>query len=903
MLESQSHLFEAFLKAAAAYAACPAITSKDPCAPQQLTYSELCRQAVQLGHFLKAKGIGPQDKVALILGNQPEYAVTFFAIMSAGATAVPLDNQFPSALIQNILLHCRAKLLIATQAVYEKIKLNTHVEIFIFDAGTLQARENEESPQPDFAPGFPSDSLAVIFYTSGTTEVPKGVMLSHVNLLANVRSLQDLKIVQPGDAVISILPLHHAYSFTATLLVPLFSGARIVYPASLNSADLLACLCQEKIAIFVGVPQVFSQIHRSIDARIKKLPLLKRAAVEALGKACYSLRKTFRLNLSKKLFKDIHKNLGPSLRFLISGGARLDPGMAADFEKWGFVILEGYGLTETSPVVSFNPPGAPKIGSVGKAIKDVEIRIVEPDADGRGEVVVRGPNVMVGYFDLPEQTRAVLKDNWFYTGDIGFLDRDEYLHLVGRKKEIIVLSSGKNIDPEKVERHYGRNPYVKEIAVLATPVQGLLKGIEQLAAVVVINEEQFRSANEINIREKLKWEFENLSLQLPSYERITGFVISKDNLPRTRLGKIMRYRLAELYGDLSLAASGLSLPQAVRDSGANDVSLFALHQFEEVLGKKVNLRDHLELDLGLDSLTRIELLLALQERLNLKVSDEENMDFFLCQTVEELLNQFKKFIPAGSLGGKEQNVLQWNEVLKEMPSEVTLKKIKTSFAWWEIAVNVFFIAVFKVFFKMFFFLRVEGRKNLPPAGPYIICANHATYLDGLIIFSALPYKSVLDTYFVGYSAILEKGLIRSFIKIGRLIPISVSFNLMEAFKACSFVLRHSKVLCYFPEGQRSIDGELNEFKKGIGILVKELNVPVVPAYIEGAFKAWPRGRRFPRIGPIKVRFGPVLTPQALGAEDAAPEKSSLYKNIARNLQQQVMALRQKPSPSRWRSLY
>jgi long-chain acyl-CoA synthetase len=308
---------------------------------------------------------------------------------------------------------------------------------------------------------------------------------------------------------------------------------------------------------------------------------------------------------------------------------------------------------------------------------------------------------------------------------------------------------------------------------------------------------------------------------------------------------------------------------------------------EEVLGKKVNLRDHLELDLGLDSLTRIELLLALQERLNLKVSDEDNMDFFLCQTVEELLNQFKKFIPAASVGGKEQNVLQWNEVLKEMPAEVTLKKIKTSFAWWEIAVNVFFIAVFKVFFKMFFFLRVEGRNHLPPAGPYIICANHTTYLDGLIIFSALPYKTVLNTYFVGYSAILEKGLIQSFIKIGRLIPISVSFNLMEAFKACSFVLRHSKVLCYFPEGQRSIDGKLNEFKKGIGILVKELNVPVVPAYIDGAFNAWPRGRRFPKMAPIKVKFGPMLTSRDLGAEDPAVEKSRMYKHIAKNLQQHI----------------
>ncbi len=896
MSESLNHLFDAFSKTAATYGSQPAITFKDHDSYQNLTYNDLYQKVIQLGNFLKTIGIGPQDRVALTLGNQPEYVISFFAIMYVEAIAVPLDSQFSATIIRNIIAHCGAKLLMTTQAMRTKIKADiNNLQIVMIDSEIFKTQLKNADFNSTFKLSFSRDSLAMIFYTSGTTELPKGVMLSHTNLLTNVQSIQKLQIVHPGDGVISILPLHHAYPFTVTLLTPLLSGARIVYSPSLNSADLLACLSQEKIAIFVGVPQIFSQIHRSIDIKIKKLPLIKRILVNVLKELFYFLRKNFHVNLSKRLFKEIHKTFGQDLRFMVSGGARLDPAVALDFLKWGFTILEGYGLTETSPVVSFNPPGKPKIGSVGKPVANVEIKIIDPDQSGIGEVSIRGPNVMVGYYDLPEQTNAVLKDHWFYTGDLGFIDGQGYLYLVGRKKDIIVLSNGKKINPEKVEKHYTHNLYVKEIAVLATQAHGPFKGIEQLGAIVVINEDQFRSAHEINIHEKLKWEFENLSIQLPTYERITGFVISKENLPRTRLGKIMRYRLPELYNHLSEAYTPPLPPSsATLDADKTDSTLFAVHQFEEIIGKRVNLNDHLELDLGLDSLGRIELLLNLQERLNLKVSDEENMEFFMCQTVSELANQLKKFIPENAREAKDKNAPHWPMILKELPSEGTLHKIKTTFNWWEILINLIFITFFKLFFKIFFFLRTEGRNHLPQKRPYILCPNHSTYLDGLIIFSSLPYSIVLNTYFVGYNAVLEKAPIRSFVKIGRLIPIEVSFNLVEAFKACSFVLRHSKILCYFPEGQRSIDGELIEFKKGIGILVKELAVPVVPVYIEGAFRAWSRGQRFPKLACIKVKFGPIVTPQDLGSTDTSlVEGFDIYQHIAKNLQRQVLNLKTK----------
>lgn len=894
-----THLFEAFHQAAETFSQQPALSYKEGNAYQSISYSALNQRIIQFGNLLRALGVRPQDKVAIILNNGPEYTTAFFAIMYTGATAVPLDNQFSDVQIQNILKHCGAKVFITTESIHLKIKKNNlAIQPLLIDTPTFENQINSVNLNYNFTPSIAKDALAVIFYTSGTTDNPKGVMLTHANLLSNVSALQELNIAQTKDSVISILPLHHAYSFTVTLLTPLFSGAKIVYPPSLNSADLLSCLREEKINVFVGVPQVFSLIHRSIDTKVKQLAPVKKWIVQHLAKVLYAFRKMTGINASKKLFKNMHAVFGDQLRYLISGGAKLDPEIATDFLKWGFTILEGYGLTETSPVVSFNLPGKYKIGSVGVPLKNVEIKIADPDAKGEGEVAIKGPNVMLGYYASPEQTAAVIKDGWFYTGDVGVIDSEGFLKLVGRRKEIIVLSNGKNINPEEVEKYYAQNPYVKEIAVLPTQSE-TLKGVEQLGAVVVVNEDQMKANNEINVYERLKWQLENLSAKLKSYQRISGFVISKENLPRTRLGKIKRYQLSELYRNLSQSHSSTSITdQAVQEDPAdmiqiNETTRLALAQLEDVVGRKVNLKDHLELDLGLDSLTRIELLLNLQERLKFTLTDEQSMEFYLCQRVEELVNQLQKFVSDQWQASQTQNTLQWSTVLKEQPSAETLQKIKTTFTWWEMLINLLFISIFKILFKLFFFLKTEGRDNLPDKGPYLICPNHTNYLDGLIIFSALPYKVILNTYFVGYANFFENRIVGPFIKIGRLIPIEINHNLTEFFKACSYIFSRSMILCYFPEGQRSIDGQLNEFKKGVGILVKELNLPVVPVYIEGALEVWPRGQKWPKIFlPIKVKFGPILTPEKLGAQVTPIGKNiDCYKYVAKNLQQEILKLK------------
>ncbi len=891
MPETESLLFKEFSLIAQSLSSKEAISFKQGIGYKNLTYGQILEESLKLGNYLKSIGIKPQDKVAIYLENQPEYSLSFFAIMYVGAVAVFFDIQFGPPQLKHLLLHSESKVLILSQKNFEKVKDHyTDVELIAIDSQDFQKKLNTYSSENRFEANSSGNTLACLFYTSGTMDLPKAVMLSQANLLANVKSIQLLNIVSQEDVVISLLPLHHTYSFTVTLLTPLLGGARIVYPPGLSSQELMSCLKETNISIFVGVPLLYSLMHRGIKEKLKALPLLKRVLVNFLGQVFYLLRKITPINLSKHLFSQVHKAYGARLRYMVSGGAKLDEDVAVDFFKWGFTILEGYGLTETAPVVNFSPPKRPKIGSVGKSLPNVEVKIIQPDENGIGEVAIKGPNVMLGYYHMSQQTKEVIRDQWFYSGDLGFLDQEGYLFLKGRRKEIIVLSSGKKINPEEVEKYYAQCHFIKELAVLASKQAGYLEEVEQLVSVIVIDENYFREKNVANIRDKLKWELENLSAHLLPYQRITGFVISKENLPRTRLGKIMRHRLVDLYAKLLESAKIQQAPKALREDQLlyTDLAQTVISHLKRTLKREVNIKDHLELDLGLDSLNRVELLLGIQERLQLKLSDQDSMDFYLSNTVEDLISKLKKFIPQLVQPAIQDNALIWEKILKEDPLPETLKKIRLKFGGWNIFVNLVIIGTFKLIFGVLFLIRSEGRKNLPKKGPYLLCPNHTNYLDGFFVLCALPFNILINTYFVGYSAFFEHFLIKRFIRIARLIPLEVSLNLVEALKACAYVLRASKIVCYFPQGQRSLEKEVKDFKKGVGILVKELDVPVIPIYIEGALRCWPRGQRFPRLLPIKVKFGSQVTLNDLITGTSTPE--DIYNMIAKNLEKEVSRL-------------
>ncbi|MEI8176487.1 MAG: AMP-binding protein [Candidatus Omnitrophota bacterium] len=809
-----------------------------------------------MGAYLIDRGIRSHDMVALVLENRPEWAIAYFGILLAGATAVPIDPQLTAQEIENLITDSGAKI------TFTKANID---EIFA---------QLKEAPQERVFPVVDLEDPASLIYTSGTTALPKGVILTHKNFSANCRSLDSLGIFNANDGVISILPLHHSYAFMITLLLPLSVGASVTYIRALRPEEIRAAMQEASITVLVGVPQLFYLFHKGIMERIAKLPWFVRA-------------------LKPLVAAKIRRAFGSRLRFFVSGGARLDPGVAGDLARLGFTVLEGYGLTETAPVVAFNRPARQKFGSVGLPVPGVEVRIAAPDAHGAGVVQIRGANVMKGYFRRPEETAEVIREGWFDSGDIGYLDQEGYLFLTGRQKEIIVLSNGKNIYPDEIEAHYRASGCIQEICVTGFLKNGVTAG---LGAVIVPNMEFFKKTGEVNIHDKVKWELENLSKGLPAYKRVISYCISKEELPKTRLGKIKRYEVERRFSaDLASARSG-----ADPASGAQDVPVADTKTGRRVaaaltetlrLEKPPRCDDHLELDLGIDSLGRVELIAAIEKSMNITIAGEDMADVF---TVRELIARLEILAARprqGSVVRAAGEASPWKAILQDEPPALIKDRIELTpgfisviftYAWW---------VVLRGIFGLFFRLRVTGKENIPAQGPYILCPNHTSWLDAFIVAASVPPACALQLFFLGYKVYFFQPVIRNMIRLMRVVPIDPAVELMNALRASAFIVRNKRSLCIFPEGQRSIDGDVVDFKKGVGILAKELEIDLIPVYLEGAFEAWPRNQLFPKIHPLTVTFGKPQKSRDLIRRGIAAGKKDDYEAIVCQLKEEVLKLK------------
>lgn len=850
------------------------------------TYKELYHASKALSLFLYSRGIQKGDRVAIILENGPKWPVVYFGLMIAGAVCVPIDTQCTSFEIENLLKDSEAKLVFTSEDLKEKVKDKAKI-ITDIDKAILSGKSVKADVPRQNSP----DDVASLIYTSGTTATPKGVMLTHKNFVSNVNSMVATGVISTKDSVLSILPLHHSYPFTVTLLLPLLKGGNVAYAKSLKTEDIFKSVKDYRVSIFVGVPQIFAVINKTIKEEIKKLPLFARALIGVLKELFWLIRKLTGVNLSKSVFSKIHKNFGDSLRFFISGGAKLDKGAAKNLFKLGFTVLEGYGLTETAPLVTFNPVKNQKIGSVGKVVDGVSIKIINPDARGSGEIAIKGDNVMKGYYKRPQDTQAVIKDGWFYSGDAGYIDKDGFLYITGRIKDIIVLSTGKNIYPDEIEAHYQKSRFVKEICVFS------LK--DMLYAVIVPNMDVFRKEGRIHIEGSIRWDLENLSKELPPYKRIMGFSISNEPLPRTRLGKIKRFEVEALYQQNVFREAAHKEKPAYREEEpelavsetAKGVFDFLARECETK--RKISLSDHLEIDLGVDSLKRIEIISGLETIFKIRLSDAFLADVY---TVKELVLKLSGYISQAK--GREEEIesktgaLLWSDILAKDPKEAITKRIDLNPGFMSQILVFIFQKGFWALFSIFFFLRISGRKNIPKDGPYILCVNHTSYFDGFIVASSVRYSDEKKLFFLGYSGYFEHPFVAWGIKVGRLIPIDPASQLVDAMQASSFVLRHKKALCVFPEGERSADGNVVEFKKGIGILAKELDIPLVPVCIKGAFNAWPRAKALPKPYPIKIKYGVPLSAGELLAKGRGFGVKDDYEAIAMAIRQAIKDLEQ-----------
>jgi long-chain acyl-CoA synthetase len=888
---------------------------------ESTTYAETQSMAESVGRWLTERGFQPGMRVAILADNHPRWITAYLGIIAAGCAAVPLDTAFHADQVAKLLKDSGSSLLFCDGrhlSLAQEAAAGLTVQVVLTDSAS--AAEPRPTGQPravvSTQPSLPlpvadldrifaagpgnfvpvssqDDSLASLLYTSGTTADPKGVMLTHSNLMGEVKAVFGWAQLGPEDAVLGVLPLFHVLSQMANLLLPLVKGSRVVYLETLNTTELLRALSEREITAFAVVPQFFYLIHERIFKQVAERGRVA-TRVFRIMMAITRFTRRFGWNPGPILFPEIHNMFGRKMRYLVTGGSRFDPEIGRDFHALGIDILQAYGLTETSAAAFATSHDDNLIGSVGKALEGVEGKIVDPqprEEDGQpvGEIAIRGAIVMKGYWNRPDATADALRDGWLYTGDLGYFDAAGNLFITGRKKEILVLSNGKNIYPEEVEAHYLKSLYIAEIAVLG--LEGR-PGEDRLHAVVVPNFEVLKQRKIVNAKAVIRYDIESLSAQLPSTKRIGSYEIWQEDLPRTTTRKLKRFEIekrvrsnqaedrsgnAEVGPEKPLSAEDaawLEQPEVQR-------ALKVMRQAARIKPQAIRPGDNLELDLGLDSMQRVELSVALEQELGGSMEESRLSAIY---TVRELVDAVRASGTGDQGGTPRTQLVGWKAMLQEEsadPDFLALLRPRPIADTFRYVVS----RLAQMIVRDRCHLRVTGLENLPAHGPFIICSNHQSYVDPLILSSVVSWQVFCAGFAVGTSEIFGKGFMRTLAQWLRVVVVDPDANLIPAMRAGASGLRHGRVLVLYPEGERSIDGKPKIFRKGAGILSIHLQVPIVPVAIEGFHELWPRGKKFQKFVPLQIAFGDALYPPP---EVEASEQA--YEELTVKLKERVVRM-------------
>jgi long-chain acyl-CoA synthetase len=865
---------------------------------ESCTYSELRRMAESAGRWITENRFPHGSRLAILADNHPRWVAAYLGIIASGCVAVPLDTALHDDQVTKLLndsgtsaVFCDAKHVPVVCPAATELKLG----LILMDPDRMTDHSIQErwlgnlpaifddGPRNFKAAASTEDDLASLLYTSGTTADPKGVMLTHANFLGEVEAVFDWVDLGPSDALLGVLPLFHVLAQMANLLLPLVKGSRVVYLETLNTTELLRALSERNITAFAVVPQFFYLIHERLFQEIAKRGAITQKVFAAMVALNRTLRKVG-INAGPIFFRKVHDTLGPRMRYLVTGGSRFDPAIARDFHALGIDVLQAYGLTETTAAVFANSPHDNEIGSVGKAMKGVEAKIVDPqpqeDSPAVGEVALRGAVVMKGYWNRPDATTAVVRDGWFLTGDLGYFDLHGHLFLTGRKKEVIVLSNGKNVYPEEIEAHYLKSPYIKEMAVMG--IEGKPgEGGDRLHAVIVPDFDALRQRKIVNAKEIIRFDIEGLAPGIASTKRIGSYEIWQEDLPRTTTRKIKRFEVEKrVKAHQAKKVSDDSELPVEKPLTADETAW--LDQPDVQRGLKIvretarpaplTLRPtlNLDLDLGFDSMQRVELLSRLEEELGGNVEESQLTEIY---TVRDLVDAVLQSAASGAGGpGTRVTFAGWKSILAENPDDPDVLALAhpnriNDTCWYLFSRLMQIVAVDR------FHLKVMGLDKLPKTGAYIISSNHQSYLDPLILASILPADVFMRAFAVGTSDIFGKGFMRRVARSIKVMVLDPDANLVPAMRAGAFGLRQGMALVLYPEGERSIDGTPRIFKKGAAILSIHLQVPIVPVAIEGFYQAWPRNQKFRGFTPLKMVFGdPISPPPESEASEEAYEK-------------------------------
>lgn len=782
------------------------------------TYGEMGKHAAAFAQILKEEGIQKGDRVILIGFNSPFWVAAFFAIQLRGAVAVPLSPESNQEFIQKIIEQTKAKMMLKSSLVQtERIGMQT------------LAIENIPKPQGNTFlsldnPEVDQDDIAEIVYTSGTTGDPKGVMLTHQNLLSNLKASREAISIHSNMRLISILPLFHMFEQMGGMFVPLSAGAQVSYAASLNPNHLKWIFQDDRINRMLAVPEFLRLLFLRIKARAKEQGKLKELHL-LLGIA----RMIPFLSVRRIIFKHIHQSIGWEMHTIVCGGAPLEKEVGEFWEALGIYILQGYGLTETAPALTTNRYHEREGGSVGKPIEGVSLKIA-PD----GEILAKGPNVFGGYWGNKEKTNEVFTEGWLKTGDIGFFDHKGYLHVKGRKKFMIVLSSGEKVYGEDVESELNG-----EEGVLDSAVVGLKKAqTEEVHAVLLLKKDNRTDPKEIVAR---------VNKRLLPYQRIQGFSIwPHEDFPRTPTRKLKKH---EILAQISWNQEEVSLVDGMPPHLTKLESIIA--QVLQIPLTEVADSKKFLADFQMDSLERIELVARIENELGISVDESEITQHTTIKDLKALVSR-----------KNHKTIRHPFNPIPYAPSVVLARSLLQP------------LLLYPTLF-LFAPMQAKGLERLTNlTHPVLFFSNHLSTADVPVIFGALPWKLRSKFAVAAGSDVLYEGksLQIRFSKtlLEFLVPIfPFTRRIGQAKSSLEYTGRlidRGFSILLFPEGQTSKTGEFQPLRQGAGILAIELEVPIVPLKVEGTQYIIPPGPEdapprfyWPKRHPVRVTFGEPFT--------------------------------------------
>lgn len=818
---------------------------------REFTYEMLFSKCEIYFNELKACGVEKGDRVVIVADNSPEWNIAYLAIMKMKCTAVLIDASLTKEDILSLIYKSDARCVFTCDKIIDKLKGIPSINIPFLDImdNGKPFRESIKTISKELPKTIDGDEeVALIIYSSGTTKLPSGIMHTHSSMIETIKITSKENNLTCNERILSILPNSHIYGVVTALLGSMMLGASLHYIESINSEALLNAFKNFKPTVFPCVPKIYELFEKQIVKKINSKQFTK-CMFKMFFPICNVVRKHTNINLGKIIFKSIHKGFGGDLRLMTCAGAPLDESVAQFYYGTGFNMLITYGLTETNIPVIGNRGKKLMMDSCGKPYPNINIKLANKDENGAGEIYVKSPYVMKGYFRDEEANKQAFDGEWFKTGDIAVFDSNENIKIVGRSKENIVLATGKKVTPDDIESKYGRIAGVKEFVIAGVPVHNT--DYDEVHAFIV------KEGLSVSSEDILK-EIQNKGSELSLYMKIAK-VHFLDEIPKTSLQKPKRYLLKK-YALEDIKHIEINEKEETVNKNIEDELVDIIVKVGNLDRAVVSKDSKIFMELGIDSLGAIELSVQVQEKWGVVIDNILNEN--------TTINEIVSFIKAPN---KEKVSL----------SKVYINRKKD----FHYKVFRFHCRLAHILYK----INVKNHHNIPSDSGYIICSNHVSNIDYLWL--AINFKR---EQFLKFSCMAKKELFNNsflsklLIDTCGMLPVERGGINSEVIKCCKKQLDDKWGLLIHPEGTRSSNGKLGELKKGAATIAKESNVPIIPAYIKGAYEVYPKGNKIPKLFNwkklkrynIEVIYGEPIYPNSLSAEEITKKvESSILKLI------------------------